>query len=112
MKKLILRTFRPRSPASAAIACLALLGLGPAAPAAAGTTSYGYDALGRLIRVQQVGTGAYAADYGYDKAGNRTRYAVSGASAGTGPATGAGIVVVPFRNRVGVTYRIIPVPPR
>ncbi|WP_249341236.1 MULTISPECIES: RHS repeat protein [unclassified Sphingomonas] len=64
-----------------------LLGLGALAatasppPPANETTNYSYDALGRLVKVEQAGgvNNGVASNYSYDKAGNRTNVNVTGA---------------------------------
>ncbi len=45
------------------------------------TTNYTYDALGRLVKVEQEGgvSNGVASNYSYDKAGNRTNVNVTGA---------------------------------
>ena len=45
------------------------------------TTNYTYDALGRLVKVEQEGgvNNGVASNYSYDKAGNRTNVNVTGA---------------------------------
>ncbi|HLL30697.1 MAG TPA: hypothetical protein VK403_06855 [Allosphingosinicella sp.] len=54
---------------------------------AAETIVYGYDSLGRLIRVDHIGNvnERVAADYSYDAADNRTSVAVSAAGTGSPP---------------------------
>jgi len=83
-------------------AATAFIAVASTAPASASQTNYTYDALGRLVRVEQTGVAASAYDsrYTFDAAGNRTTHVVSGA-ANNAP---SGVVVVPY---VG-GYRIIP----
>ena len=59
----------------------ALCGLLCSVPAMAGTTSYEYDARGRLVRVYQVDSVNPGVDttYSYDNADNRTAVVTSGA---------------------------------
>ena len=62
----------------------------PAAAAASDTVSYTYDALGRLVAVATVGgrNDGVAVSTGYDPAGNRASYGVSGTGAsGAAPAS-------------------------
>jgi hypothetical protein len=62
----------------------------PAAAAASDTVSYSYDALGRLVAIATVGgpNDSMAVSTGYDPAGNRASYGVSGAGAsGAAPAS-------------------------
>ncbi|MFX9038813.1 hypothetical protein ABTN43_19510, partial [Acinetobacter baumannii] len=53
------------------------------------STSYTYDALGRLIttRIDGNANGGVQASTGFDPAGNRTSYSVSGANAAGNPVT-------------------------
>lgn len=65
----------------------------------ADTTSYGYDALGRLRTIQHSGGPASGANiqYNYDAAGNRTQYIVSGSTSnGT-------ITIAPFGTTANQT---------
>lgn len=59
----------------------------PAAAIAAETTSYGYDAKGRLVSVNKTGSAnnGVAVTYSYDRADNRTNVVVSGAAGSTPP---------------------------
>lgn len=54
---------------------------------ASGTTSYSYDALGRLVSSSNSGAvnNGLSTSLGYDPAGNRSSYAVSGASGSAPP---------------------------
>jgi hypothetical protein len=63
------------------IAAVGLAAAAAAAALAAETVTYGYDARGRLVRVDHAGSvnNGAAASYGYDKADNRILKNVSGA---------------------------------
>ena len=69
-------------------------------------TIYSYDALGRLSEANNTGTvnNGLKVKPVYDAAGNRTNFAVSGASA-TPPTAPRRIIVVPLNG-----YTIIPLP--
>lgn len=75
------------------------------------TTTYTYDALGRLVGSKTSGSQSTATTIGYDAAGNRTNYTVTGAASGSGdPGTSAGaptvkrFVVIPLNG-----FTIIPI---
>lgn len=80
--------------------------------ASAQTTTYHYDALGRLVRVDTTVNGApVGTNIDYDAAGNRTKYRVAGApSSGSDPGSNAGVpstkrfVVVPLNG-----FTLIPI---
>lgn len=75
----------------------------PGSPAsAAETTTYRYDALGRLVAVNVSGgaNSGLANNIGYDAAGNRTQYVVEGAKAAS---RSPKIIVLPLNG-----YTIIP----
>lgn len=75
----------------------------PIASASASETAYEYDALGRLVRANQIGGPAPSdARYAYDPADNRINVSISGAPADGG--VRAALVIVPAAGR----YRIIP----
>ena len=76
-----------------------------AAPALAGeTTTYSYDALGRLTGSSSTGTvnNGLNTAIQYDAAGNRTNYTVTGSANNSPPA--AAVIVVPLAG-----YTIIPI---
>lgn len=87
-------------------------GLGVSSAAQAqDTTTYTYDALGRLVSSEVKGSQNVKTDIHYDAAGNRIDYAVSGAANGSGdPGASAGMptvkrfVVVPLNG-----FTIIPI---
>lgn len=86
--------------------CVALSCLGSSA-VSADTTSYTYDALGRLRRIQQSDgpAGPVQLEYQYDASGNRTQYIVSGSSSsGTLTITpfGGGV----YQSATGVTLGV------
>jgi Bacterial Ig-like domain (group 3) len=66
---------------------------------AADTTSYSYDALGRLKKLEYTGGPANGAQiqYLYDAAGNRTQYIVSGST------SSGGLTIAPFGSRANQT---------
>lgn len=75
------------------------------------TTTYTYDALGRLVSSKTSGSQNVTTDIRYDAAGNRTNYTVSGAANGSGdPGASAGtptvkrFVVIPLNG-----FTIIPI---
>jgi len=79
-------------------------------PAAAGeTTTYSYDALGRLVATTSSGTvnNGVATAIGYDPAGNRSNYAVSGAGGG-GPSVPNGSFEAPEVNNGYVSNPTVP----
>lgn len=85
---------------------------GSAVVAGAQTTSYRYDARGRLIgsTVSKSG-GAVVTDITYDKADNRSRYAVSGSStSGSGGSNGDGNAGASVPPGSGAAGRFIVVP--
>ncbi len=75
----------------------ALMSLPPGAASARETITYGYDAKGRLTRVQHAGTvnNGVVAAYAFDRADNRTNLTVTG-SPFNGPAQR--IVALPLRG--------------
>lgn len=75
------------------------------------TTTYTYDALGRLISSKTSGSQNVTTNTSFDAAGNRTNYSVTGAANGSGdPGASAGIpttkkfVVIPLNG-----FTIIPI---
>jgi YD repeat-containing protein len=75
------------------------------------TTTYTYDALGRLAGSKTSGSQSTTTNIGYDAAGNRTNYTVTGAANGSGdPGASAGaptvkrFVVIPLNG-----FTIIPI---
>ena len=70
---------------------------------AAETTTYTYDALGRLVRTTQAGGPATGVDVqtDYDPAGNRTNVAVTGAATSSPPFR---VIVLPLNG-----YTVIPI---
>lgn len=70
-----------------AVIGIALLSLCGAAQAQTSTTTYSYDALGRLIETKTTGgqTDGQKRTYQYDPAGNRTQLASTGAPNSTPP---------------------------
>ena len=74
----------------------ATFGFGSSAAIAGDTSSFTYDALGRVVQVSRTSTTANSTTsaYAYDAAGNRTSVTVSGA-AGVDPNTGQGASVPP-----------------
>lgn len=69
-----------------------LFALAAAASRASETTTYSYDALGRLTATSSSGTvnNGVATSVGYDPAGNRSSYSVTGAGGGSGGSGGTG----------------------
>ena len=75
----------------------------PALAIAAETIAYGYDARGRLVRVERSGSvnSGVVTQYGFDKADNRTAKTVTGVPGGgyriipIGSAGPPGVIVVP-----------------
>lgn len=77
--------------------CIAtLIGI-PSAATASETTSYSYDALGRVTTVSHSGTvnNGLQAQYTYDPADNRTNVTVTGASSNSPPSR---VIVVPLNG--------------
>jgi len=87
------------------IALLAAASLIPSIAHASSSTTYSYDALGRLVATGTTGTvnNGVATATAYDKADNRSTYAVTGAPK---PDMSAPVIVVPLNG-----YTVIPVAP-
>lgn len=83
---------------------LVSLGLVSAPALASETTTYSYDALGRLTGSSSAGTvnNGLNTSIQYDPAGNRTNYTVTGSANNSPPA--AAVIVVPLAG-----YTIIPI---
>jgi uncharacterized protein RhaS with RHS repeats len=80
----------------------------PVAAYAGETTTYSYDALGRLTKAASSGTVNNGMDVStqYDAAGNRSTHQVTGAiPAASGGGAGGAVVVVPLNG-----YTVIPLP--
>lgn len=96
-------------------ACLVVVALGAASAARAqSTVTYTYDALGRLIAVQdgKAAGQVVGVSYTYDSAGNRRSVVVTGAASGgandgdaNGGSTARRLVVVPLN---GFTVVVLP----